>query len=55
MCRMTGARLLLFHYMYKGKGSQQECKNDRGISLLSVVGKLHAKVLNNRAVRVTDD
>ena len=41
--------------MYKGKGSQQECKNYRGISLLSVVGKLYAKVLINRVIRVTDE
>ena len=41
--------------LYKGKGSQQECKNYRGISLLSVVGKLYAKVLINRVIGVTDE
>ena len=41
--------------LYKGKGSQQECKNYRGISILSVVGKLYAKVLINRVIGVTDE
>ena len=40
--------------LFKGKGSQQECKNYRIISLLSVSGKLYAKVLVNRVIRVTD-
>ncbi|CAG4935954.1 unnamed protein product [Parnassius apollo] len=40
--------------VYKGKGSQQDCKNYRGISLLSIVGKLYAKVLNERAMKETD-
>ena len=31
--------------LYKGKGERTECKNDRGISLLNVVGKIHAGVL----------
>ena len=26
--------------LHKGKGERTECKNDRGISLLSVVGKI---------------
>ena len=26
--------------LYKGKGDMRECSNSRGISLLSVVGKL---------------
>ena len=34
--------------LFKGKGSIQECSNYRGISLLSVVGKLYARVLINR-------
>ena len=27
--------------LYKGKGKRTECKNYRGISLLSVVGKIY--------------
>ncbi len=33
--------------LYKGKGDKQECSNYRGISLLSVVGKLYGRVLIN--------
>ena len=33
---------------YKGKGSRKECKNYRGITLLSVPGKVFALVLLNR-------
>ena len=29
--------------IYKGKGIKCECSNSRGISLLSVVGKLYGK------------
>ncbi|XP_061704212.1 uncharacterized protein LOC133515657 [Cydia pomonella] len=41
--------------LYKGKGSQLDCKNYRGISLLSVVGKLYAKILIERVVKETDE
>ena len=34
--------------VYKGKGDKCECSNSRGISLLSVVGKLLARVLIKR-------
>ena len=34
--------------MYKGKGDKCECSNSRGISLLSVVGKLFGRVLIKR-------
>ena len=37
--------------LYKGKGDKCECSNSRGISLLSVVGKLFGRVLVKR-VRV---
>jgi exonuclease III len=40
--------------LYKGKGSQQECRNYRGISLLSVVGKMYARILIERVVKVTE-
>ena len=31
--------------LYKGNGDKCECSNSRGISLLSVVGKLFGRVL----------
>ena len=31
--------------LYKGKGEKTECKNYRGISFLSVVGKICARIL----------
>ena len=34
--------------LYKGKGDVHECGNYRGISLLSVVGKVYGRVLINR-------
>ena len=34
--------------LYKGKGDVYECSNFRGISLLSVVGKVYGRVLINR-------
>ena len=33
---------------YKGKGDKCECSNSRGVSLLSVVGKLFGRVLIKR-------
>ena len=38
--------------IYK-KGSRLECSNYRGISLLSVVGKVYARVLNDRVKLMT--
>ena len=40
--------------LYKGKGKRSECKNYRGISLLSVVGKVYAGILVDRVCRVTE-
>ena len=40
--------------LYKGKGDKFECSNSRGISLLSVVGKLHGRVLIKRVRDGTD-
>ena len=34
--------------LYKGKGDIYECSNSRGISLLSVVGKVYGRILINR-------
>ena len=34
--------------LYKGKGDKCECSNSRGISLLSIVGKLFGRVLIER-------
>ena len=37
--------------LYKGKGKRTECGNYRGISLLSVVGKIYAGILVDRVLR----
>ena len=39
--------------LYNGKGERTECKNYRGISLLTVVGKIYARTLVDRIHRVT--
>ena len=39
--------------LYKGKGERTKCKNYRGISLLSLVGKIYAGILVDRVPRVT--
>ena len=39
--------------LYKGKGEMTESKNYRGISLLSVVGKIYAEILVDRFHRET--
>ena len=40
--------------LYKGIGDTNECRNFRGISLLSVVGKVYGRVLINRIRDKTD-
>ena len=40
--------------LYKGKGERTECKNYRGISLLSVVGKIYEGILIDRVRRVAE-
>ena len=40
-----GARIVL---LYRGNVEKCECSNSRGISLLSVVGKLYGRVLIKR-------
>ncbi len=39
--------------LHKGKGSKNEC-NNRGISLLSVPGKVYGKVLIGRLMEVSE-
>ena len=39
--------------LYKGKGERTECKNCRGISLVSLVGKIYAGILVDRVRGVT--
>ena len=39
--------------LYKVKGERTECKNYRGISLLSVVGKINEGIVVHRVCRVT--
>ena len=40
--------------LFKGKGCKDECKNYRGISLLSVGGKVYARVLMERVRKITE-
>ena len=41
--------------LYKGKGDKTECGSYRGISLLSVPGKLYSRILIDRARSVTEN
>ena len=40
--------------LYKGKGDKMKCMNYRGISLLSVVGKIYGRVLIERVKAITE-
>ena len=40
--------------LYKSKGDIGKCKNYRGISLLSVAGKVYARILDERVRKVTE-
>ncbi len=40
--------------LYKGKGSRSECSRYRGISLLSVPGKVYGRILTERLIEVTE-
>ena len=48
-----------YHYttvpLYKGKGDVYGCNNLRGISLLSVVGKVYGRVLINKIKDKTEN
>ncbi len=46
---MTGRKLLLYH-----KGSRSECSSYKGISLLSVPGKVYGRILTERLMDVTE-
>jgi hypothetical protein len=39
--------------LYKGKGDKYDCKNHRGISLLSIPGKLYGRILIGRVQKMT--
>ena len=40
--------------LYKSKGERAECNNYSSISLLSVVGKIYARILVDRVCKVTE-
>ena len=40
--------------LYRNKGSKSDCGNYRGISLLSLVGKIFAHIIMNRLIAVSD-
>ena len=54
-----GWRYAVIILLYKGKGEGTECKNYKGLSLLSVAGKIYAGVIVDKVRRVieglTDD
>ena len=44
----------LIFSLYKNKGSKSGCGNYRGISLLSIAGKIFARVILNRLIAVSE-
>jgi len=41
--------------LYKRKGEKQDCGNFRGISLLSIAGKILAKILQKRLQKLAEE
>ncbi len=39
--------------LHKGKGNKDECNNYRGISLLSVQGKIYGRISTERLMQIT--
>ena len=54
MAHRTGAVLYIIVPIHT-KGSRKVCKNYKGISLLSIPGKVFAKVISNQVRRVTEE
>ena len=46
LCLKTSSAVIV--PLFKGKGEMIKCKNYRGVSLLSVVGKKYADILGRR-------
>src|SRR5215469_17038105 len=44
----------LFVPVYKGRGNKNECGSYRGISMMSIVGKLYGRVVINRVNHITE-
>ena len=40
--------------VYKGRGNKNECGSYRGISMMSIVGKLYGRVVINRVNHITE-
>ncbi len=40
--------------LYKGKGRRSECSSYRGISLLSIPGRVYGRILTERLLEVTE-
>ena len=41
--------------VYKGKGDRRDCANYRGISILSIPGKIYGRVLISRVIKSTKE
>src|ERR1700755_485904 len=54
-CLRSGKMHACIVPIYKGKGDKMVCKNYRGISLLSVIGKIYEKVLVRRMKELTSE